>query len=248
MFDTYEQIFAERATSYQAAMARWPDARQAEFTALIEPLGHIAGSLVCDMPAGGGYLRRHLPAETRYLAIEPTAHFHAACPRDDRSDALLAPIEAVPLADGAVDHVVSLAGLHHVADLATVFREMRRLLAPGGRVSVCDVAKKTSSATFLNGFVDRHNPMGHDGHFLDETTATFLSDAGFALVADAVITTPWRFPDREQAGAFCARLFGIEGLSDEAVAATLADEIGFEEMPDGVALRWVLRRIAAVAV
>lgn len=247
MFDTYEDIFAERANSYQAAMARWPDARDAEFAALIERLGTTIGKRVCDMPAGGGYLRRHLSPGTRYVAIEPTAYFHAACPRDENADALLAPIEAIPLPDRSVDHVVSLAGLHHVANLPAVFGEMRRLLPMGGRAIICDVAVSSASAIFLNGFVDRHNPMGHDGAFLDEATVPALGAAGFEIVADEAIVTPWTFADVLEAGSFCARLFGIEGLSDAEIGQAMDREIGFVRTAHGVALQWPLRRIVASA-
>ena len=247
MFDTYEEIFAERAASYQAAMAQWPDARRAEFEALIAPLGDLAGMLLCDMPAGGGYLRRHLPPEAHYLAVEPTAYFHSVCPRDSRSSAVRGPLDKVPLPDGGVDHVVSLAGLHHAPNLPAVFAEMRRLLSIGGRASICDVDVGCTSAKFLNGFVDRHNPMGHDGVFLDATTATTLSVAGFAVVADEIVVTPWTFSDDLQAGAFCARLFGVDGLTDADVARVLDEEIGFMPASDGIALQWTLRRIVAIA-
>lgn len=247
MFQTYQTVFAERAASYQAAMARWPDARAAEFQALIAPLGDLGDSIVCDLPAGGGYLRRYLPATTRYIAVEPAAVFFAACPKGEGSTALLAPIEAVPLPAGSVDHVVSLGSLHHVASLADVFSEMRRLLRPGGRVVACDVAVGSTAAAFLNGFVDRHNPMGHEGVFLDETAAPTLAAAGFAIVADDAVVTPWRFADRGQAGAFCAGLFGTVGLQADDVAGALDAEIGFDPSSGGVTLRWPLRRIVGAA-
>lgn len=39
----------------------------------------------------------------------------------------------LPLADGAFDSVFMLGGIHHVNDRATLFREVARILKPGGR-------------------------------------------------------------------------------------------------------------------
>lgn len=39
----------------------------------------------------------------------------------------------LPLADGAFDSVFMLGGIHHVNDRATLFREIARILKPGGR-------------------------------------------------------------------------------------------------------------------
>ena len=163
MFDTYEEIFAARAGSYQHAMEMLPGARDREFLAMIEPLQGITGKTVCDMPAGGGYLHRHLPGDVRYVAVEPSETFIANCPTEPGCSALRAPIERVPLETGSVDHVVSLAGLHHCPDLGAVFREMRRLVRNGSTVVIADVEQGSGPAEFLNIYVDKHNPLGHRG-------------------------------------------------------------------------------------
>lgn len=246
MFDSYTRIFERRARAYQDAMARRPDARRAEFAAVLAPLGDAPGR-ICDMPAGGGYLAGYLDAATRYLAIEPTALFLAACRADERCERVQAPIDAVPLGDGCVDHVVSLAGLHHEERLLPIFREMRRLIRAGGRVVIADVAVATGPARFLNGYVAANCPQGHDGRFLDGATAATLAAAGLHVREDRLVETPWRFDGRADAGRFCGDLFGLVGPGPGDVAAALADQIGFDETEAGVALRWTLRRIVCEA-
>ena len=149
MFDTYSEIFAERGAAYHRAMAECPNAREAEFLAVLDPLAGRSG-LLCDMPSGGAYLAGHVSPSWRYVGVDPSDEFVRACPAG--VECLQASITEAPIVNGTVDAVVSLAALHHEPDLAAVFREMRRLLRAGGRAVVCDVAAGTAVSGFLNGF------------------------------------------------------------------------------------------------
>lgn len=242
LFETYAQIFDQRAGAYHAAMRGWPRARDAEFQAVLEPLHDAPGGLVCDMPSGGGYLAEHLAAGHNYLGVDPAQTFLDACSEPLR-ETLNAPIDCVPLADDSVDYVVSVAGLHHEADLAPIFAEMHRLVRHGGTVILADVAVDTPPARFLNGFVDRHNPSGHDGRFLDDRTRPALAAAGLTVVDDARIEVPWAFDSPADAGAFCRDLFGLAGVGAEAIGDVLDQQIGFAPRAGGVDLLWALRRI-----
>jgi SAM-dependent methyltransferase len=245
MFDTYSEIFAERGAAYHRAMAECPTARGAEFRAVLEPLEGRSG-LLCDMPSGGGYLASYLPVGWRYLGVDPSDDFVRACPVG--VECVQAAITDVPLAIGETDGVVSLAALHHEPDLVAVFDEMRRILQTGGRAVICDVAVGTPVATFLNGFVNANNPMGHEGHFLDESTAGLIERAGFEIARDELVDMPWQFESLSEAGAFCRQLFWMPKLSADEVAAAMDREIGFETIDGRPHLRWALRRIVADAV
>ncbi|WP_442678355.1 class I SAM-dependent methyltransferase [Sphingomonas sp. ASY06-1R] len=248
MFDTYEEIFAARAGSYQQAMEEMPHARDREFMAMVDALGDIAGQSLCDMPAGGGYLHRYLPPGVRYIAVEPSPTFVSNCPQGPDYRAVQAPIEQVPLDDGSVHCIVSLAGLHHCPDLPAVFREMRRLVRAGGTVVIADVEEGTAPASFLNGYVDAHNPLGHRGTFLNGTIAGLLREAALKPVADQLIDIPWSFTDARQAGLYCIALFGLEGVAPEDVAIAMARQLGTCDGAEAHNVKWQLRRITCTAV
>jgi SAM-dependent methyltransferase len=245
MFETYSEIFAERGAAYHRAMAECPHARDAEFQAALEPFTGRTG-LLCDMPSGGAYLAAHLPEGVRYVLVDPSEGFVRSCPLGVACPK--AAITSVPLADGSVDFVVSLAALHHEPDLPAVFGEMRRLLKAEGRAVIADGAVGTPVAAFLNGFVNANNPMGHDGHFFDELTAGLIEDAGFAIADDRLVDMPWRFDRLVDAGAFCRPLFWMPNLTADQVAAAMDREIGFDLIDGRSHLRWALRRIVCDAV
>lgn len=145
------------------------------------------GGTVVDIGAGAGPTADYLPPGTRWIAVEPNVHFHAglerrAAARGLRLEIVAGVAEALPLADGVADAVVSTLVLCSVADPARALAQARRVLRPGGRL----VFIEHVAAGGLLGVVQRalRAPWGvvADGCDPHRHTETLLRAAGFARV------------------------------------------------------------------
>lgn len=105
------------------------------------------GERVLDVGAGTGLLaleaRRLVGSAGRVLALDISADTLSVCVRDLDPDQRLAPLHPIvgdaadlPVADGAVDAVLTRSVLAYVPDKGTAAREFYRVLRPGGRASL----------------------------------------------------------------------------------------------------------------
>ena len=245
MFETYDEIFKERADTYHAAMAAFPAARTEEFEHAVACLDLLPDCTVCDVPAGGGYLSGFVSERINYLFLESSSLFATRCPRGDRQHVLQTSLEQLPMACASVQRVLSLAAMHHVEDKSRCVREFQRILVPDGIAVVADVEEGTGTAEFLNDFVDRFNSMGHDGQFLNADFYQNFEECGFRLREVRRPTLHWNFGDREDMVEFCTQLFGLDLANPADVHAGIDEYLGWDYSADGVALNWQLSYVIA---
>lgn len=235
--------FEGRGHFYNSASEFSPLARKTERDLLMELLPLEPGQLVCDALAGGGYLAQGIDKKTRgqvrLICIEPSKSFAQGIALKYRP--VIGPVEQMPFHDLSMDQVGSLAELHHVAKKAAFFKEVFRILKPGGRFAVGDVLLGSTVAGFLNDAVDRFTETGHHGMFVRAGELTsLLAQAGFTNIREKYRQFYWPFPDSNTLVKFCHLLFGMVKADLPQVEAELKKYFAIEVTPNSAKLPWSL--------
>jgi len=107
---------------------------------VIADLGCGAGELLPELARGA---RRVIGVDSSPSMLDQArqrVHADASIEGSGAVELRLGALEHLPLADGEADAAVLNMVLHHLADPPSVLREVRRALAPDGRLVVCDLA------------------------------------------------------------------------------------------------------------
>lgn len=172
----------------------------------IDALELPAGSQVLDLACGTGDLARDLEhAGHHAIGVDLSAGMLRAAHTDVplvRGDAAV-----LPFARGALDGVVCGFALRNFVDLAVVFREIARVLRPGGRIAALDAAVpssrllRTGNAVWFRGAVpllgrllsrdaEAYRYLPRSTEYLPEPAALVesLADAGFTGATRSTMT------------------------------------------------------------
>ncbi|AWB96766.1 hypothetical protein DCE93_03010 [Agromyces badenianii] len=179
----------------RARMGRMEERRQAPASRLIDDdelddlerefVGRLRGR-VLEIGAGEGENFGALHSDVEWVGLEPDAARRAelatrAREWGHRAEPLDARAEAIPLPDHSVDGVVATYVLCSVDDPAIALAEVRRVLAPGGRVVFIDhvVAPPHTAKRAVQRAATPFTAKFCHGCHWDRDSARALAEAGF---------------------------------------------------------------------
>jgi SAM-dependent methyltransferase len=149
------------------------------------------GEVVVDLGSGGGldvFLASKLVGpEGKAIGIDMTpamierARANAASGDYKNVEFHLATIDKLPLADASVDCVISNCVINLAPDKPAVFREIARVLKPGGRLAASDIALKSELPPAIAKSVAAYVGCIAGAILIDEYRAALLT-AGFEHV------------------------------------------------------------------
>ncbi len=138
-----------------------------------------------DLGCGDGRLTGELRAERVTGAdVSEVALQRARGRLPEAAFVQVAPDEPLPFADAGFDLVLCAETLEHVRDVQGLLSELRRVLAPGGRLAVTTPAhgRLTGLDVLVRGFERRFEPLSpHVRFFTGRSLARVLEALGFEV-------------------------------------------------------------------
>lgn len=149
------------------------------------------GEVVVDLGCGGGMdvflAARKVGSSGRVIGIDMTAEMLQRARAGQEKLGLTnvefhqSTIDRLPLPDNSVDCVISNCVINLVPDKLAVFKEILRVLKPGGRVALSDIALKQQLPTEVKQSVEAYVGCISGAILIDEYRSS-LEQAGFASV------------------------------------------------------------------
>lgn len=160
-----------------------------------------ASGKVLEIGAGTGANLTHLPAgaSTELVLVEPSGPMRTRLARRagelrDRLPAdtrvVAGAADSLPVADGTVDTLVSTLVLCSVPDVDAAIAELRRVVAPGGRLLLLEHVAGHGRTRRLQGLIDPAWRLVARGCRLVRETRAALERGGF----DTADVADWRLP------------------------------------------------------
>ena len=177
--------------------AGWSHASGPDLAWMVEAAAPLPTDRAIDLGSGAGHAGLALaPHVARVDAIDPTPEMHAVAARLAAERGItnvfasLATADALPFPDATFDIAISRFSIHHWPDPARAFREVARVLRPGGRIVLVDLVSPEEAQldSFLTA-VELLRDATHGRSLRRSEWHVALASTGFA----GDIVRAWRF-------------------------------------------------------
>jgi SAM-dependent methyltransferase len=204
----YQSSFKRRASSFLNAVNNF-DCYNNELKVAVEYLSPQEGESIVNLGGGGININKFLPTTVEYIPLEFSKEF------SELTGIPLVKHSELPFESRSIDKFLILALLHHFshAEREELYTEIYRSLKSGGKMVIADVIKDSKQDFWLNKFVDRFNPFGHNGVFFTKNDSKLMEKVGFD-VDIRKIKYNWEFSDLNEMCFFVKSLFYLD-ISDE---------------------------------
>lgn len=180
--------FGPQASAYLTSANH---AQGADLEQLVAIVRAHPGAQVLDLGCGAGHVSfLTAPHAARVVAYDLSADMlgvvagEAAKRGLTNVDTQLGAAESLPFGNASFDLVFSRYSAHHWADVGAALREMRRVLKPGGRVVICDVA--STGQPLFDTYLQAVEVLRDTSHVRDYAASewmTMAASAGFSVAS-----------------------------------------------------------------
>jgi SAM-dependent methyltransferase len=205
MNQDYTDIFKNRVEDYLEA-SKNDDVLLDENLIAVKMINPKENEKILHLCAGGINIKKYIDlTKIDLLETESTIEF------SEKSKLKYVDLFNLPFQNETFDKVFVLAIFHHQTtnNRNKIYQEINRVLKPNGKFILGDVLKDSKMDNFLNIFVNKYNPNGHQGLFFNEEDKELLIKNNF----NVEITNPkyyWYFKNQEDLCNFSRKLFYLK--------------------------------------
>lgn len=230
----YINTFRNRARSFLYAVNKYNYPMNNELQIAVNTLNLTSGDTLLNLGGAGLDLKRFINKKVNYIPLEFSSEFA------DISGIRLIKHHSLDFNTNSIDKVLVLALMHHFdnKEREQLYKEVYRVLKPGGKFIVADVIRDSLQDFWLNNVVDKYNPFGHSGLFFTEEDKHLFTKCGFDVKVEIKKYT-WYFENTQVMLEYLRNLFYLS-IKDKELLDVATNVLRFYNKDNQVHFDWQL--------